>query len=274
MSKTAKSFKDISRFLLIGLCICLLLADTLILAPEVGAASDTQKTEPIMTMTEDTSTAEDDVLAYRANTVDEAKKEALAAVNEQLAAIASDEEESAQETQTPTSGVEETTATEASSDSSATSSSNSSAENTTSSVQASAGYGYLMGIDNPDPYYVSYAVQLSDVDRDNAERIVMGEAGSTGFTGMALVAQTLRDTYVNGNYSSIADVIYSNGYYGSMSITPSATCKEVINFIFDQGGAAVQHNLRVFYASNYCSSPWHEAQKYVCSYGYVRFFDM
>ena len=40
-----------------------------------------------------------------------------------------------------------------------------------------------------------------------AERILMGEAGGEGYIGMALVAQCIRDTYVNGSYSSIAQLL-------------------------------------------------------------------
>lgn len=277
MSKAVRLF---SQKLLLGLFITLLLTCTLIIAPEVGAASETIKTETDLTLTEDIPTAEADVLTQRAITVDEAKKEAQAAVIEQLAIIAATEDsEDEVVIETQTSDVVESTEAATSAETSAPSSSDSSEDKNTSAspaaaVQVSSGYGYLMSIDNPDPNYSSYSIKLSDYDRDMAERILMGEAGSMGYTGMALVAQCLRDTYVAGGYNSIADVIYSNGWYGSMSIKPSSTCKEVINFIFDQGGAAVQHRIRVFYASNYCTSSWHEAQKYVCSCGYVRFFDM
>ena len=274
----SKSVKNVIRILLLCLCFALLMTNTLIHASEVGAASDTNKTETDLSINEDIPSAEDDELTQRAITMDEAKKEAQAAVNEQLAIIASVEEATEEDViETQSESVEATyeseTVYETSAESSSTSDSDS-ADQQTQTVQASTGYGYLMDIDNPDPNYVGYAISLSDYDREKAERIVMGEAGSTGFTGMALVAQCLRDTYISGNYSSIADVISRNGYYGSMSITPSQTCKEVISYIFDQGGSAVQHSIRVFYASNYCTSSWHEAQQYVCSYGYVRYFDL
>lgn len=274
----SKSVKNVIRILLLCLCFALLMTNTLIHASEVEAASDTNKTETNLTLTEDIPSAEDDELTHRAITMDEAKKEAQAAVTEQLAIIAAVEEateedviETQSESVEATSYEPETTA-ETFAESSTTTDVEDEAQAQT--VQTSVGYGYLMDIDNPDPNYVGYAISLSDYDRNMAERIVMGEAGSTGFTGMALVAQCLRDTYVTGNYSSIADVISQNGYYGSMSITPSQTCKEVISYIFDQGGSAVQHSIRVFYASNYCTSSWHEAQQFVCSYGYVRYFDL
>lgn len=274
------------RIVIIGLCVALLLTSTLILAPVVGAASDTNKTETETKDNINIVSAEDELLTQRAITIDEAKKEALEVVSEQLAII-----EAAKKTETASTEAAETQAqsdqTESDSSGSSYSSSDDDYADSSSSsyedysdddysvntVQASYSAGYLMDIDNPDPGYCGYSVSLSDSDRDQVERMLMGEAGSMGYTGMALVAQCIRDTYVNGSYSSMQQLFAQNGYYGSTSIAPSSTAKEVVNYIFDQGGSAVQHSIRVFYASNYCSSAWHEAQDFVCSYGYVRFFD-
>ena len=279
----SKAVQKYSRTLLLGLLIALLFTNTLILAPEVGAASDANKTETDLTLTEDIPTADADVLTQRAITMDEAKREAQAAVSEQLAIIAADvaeeEEEVVIETQTEYVDVsydsDDSAYATSSSSASATGSSKTDEEKTTSTtVQATSSSDYLMSIDDPDPNYVGYAISLSDYDRDLAERIIMGEAGSMGYIGMAVVAQCIRDTYIIGGYTNIADVLYENGYYGSMSITPSQTCREVVRYIFDEGGSAVQHRVNVFYASNYCSSSWHEAQHFVCAIDYVRFFDM
>ena len=277
----SKTMKHSFRMLLVCLCIALLLTNSLILAPEVGAASDTNKTETDLILTDDTPTADDVVLTQRAITMDEAKKEAQAAVSEQLAIIAAVEEEKKEdviETQASEAAASDTASGTSASQSASSSSyyysdENKKSDSAASTVQAVANTGFLIGIDNPDPNYTGCSVALSAYDRDLAERIVMGEAGCWGFDGMAIVAQCLRDTYVCGGYSNIADVINGNGWYGSMSYTPSATCKQVISYIFDQGGSAVQHRVRVFYATNYCSSPWHEAQNFVCQYEYVRFFD-
>lgn len=291
----SKVMKKSTRFLTLSLCIALLFTNALILAPGVAAARDTTKTEtePKMSMNSNISPAEDAVLTQRAIAIDEAKKEAKAAVSEQLDIMAQ-KDENAKEEETETlqtearePSVKASSETSASSARSNSSTSDYSAESSSTSDEdydsddvdstgsyAEAAYGYLMGIDDPDPSYTGSSISMSDAERDICERMVMGEAGSCGFTGMALVAQCIRDTYVAGGYSSIFDVLSQNGYYGSTSITPSDTCREVVSYIFDQGGSAVQHRIRVFYASNYCSSAWHESQDYVCSYGYVRFFDM
>lgn len=281
----SKVIKKSTRFFTLSLCIALLFTNTLFLAPVVGAASDTNRTETEDKVTDNISSAEDTELTQRAIAIDEAKKEAQAAVDEQLAIIASEEEE--KETEAPTDAQdpseEETTAPDTdtddeqdSDDESAESSSTTDSDGESSDSDGSSAApaaGFLMGIDNPDPSYSGSIVSMTAEERDYCERMVMGEAGDTGYTGMALVAQCIRDTYVAGNYSSVADVISSNGYYGSTSITPSETCKEVVSYIFDQGGSAVQHRIQVFYASDICTSEWHESQNYVCSYGYQRFFD-
>ena len=286
MSKTTPHI--FRRTVLVGLCIALLMTTyALILAPGVGAASDATKTETKIETNDNIVSAEDDVLTQRAITIDEAKKEAQEVVSAQLAfqeAKATTEEAATEsaETQAPaaTTGSSSSSESSDSSDSSADYSESSSSYydddysySDSNTVSASGSGDYLLDIDNPDPNYVGYSVSLNDEDRDMAGRILMGEAGGEGYIGMALVAQCIRDTYVNGNYSSIAQLLKQNGYYGSTSMSGSSTAKEVVNYIFDQGGSAVQHNIRIFYATNMCSSSWHEAQEFVVQYNYVRFFN-
>ena len=288
---STETIRFVRRIVAISLCAALLMSFSLILAPGVGAASDTNKTETATKDSINIISAEDKLLAQRASIIDEARKEAAEVVSEQLAIqeAAAKEAEAAK-----TEGTRVATAvafgnpnavtynTSSSSESVSSSSSDNESDSSSSGETDSYDYSYpaysgssefLMSIDNPDYSYTGCVVYLSDDDRDITERILMGEAGSQGFEGMALVAQCIRDTYVNGSYSSIRELLIDNGYYGSTSITPSQTAKDVVTYIFDQGGSAVQHEIRVFYASNLCSSPWHESQEYVCSYGYVRYFD-
>lgn len=274
------------RTVLIGLIVALLMTTfSLILAPGVSAASDAAKTE---TNNEtNIGSNEDNLLTQRAIMIDEARKEAKEVVSEQ---IAIQEAKAATEAPTEAASGKPQSATSAPASAPAESQSGSSVSESAddygtaytydsedysegNAVSASGSGDYLLDIANPDPSYVGYSVSLNDEDRDMAERILMGEAGGEGYIGMALVAQCIRDTYVNGSYSSIAQLLKVNGYYGSTSITPSQTAKDVVNYIFDQGGSAVQHNIRIFYATNMCSSSWHEAQDFVVQYNYVRFFN-
>lgn len=252
------------RVLIMALCAFFALSVS-VLTPEVDAASETPITETKETETNTYINEDDEIALARAIVMDQVKLEASNIVEEFKV-----EQETVTQPQPQTEVteyVEPVTEPESSSSSATTSNSGS------SYVAGSTSAGYLMDISNPDPDYQSYAIHLSDADRDLAERIVMGEAGSMGYTGMAIVAQCLRDAFVMGGHSDIATVISQYGYYGSTSITPSQTCKDVVNYIFDQGGAAVQHRTLVFYSTAYCSSSWHESQDFVCQYGSVRFFD-
>ena len=259
---------------ILAVALCALCAfSMLVIAPEVKAANETPITETKQTETNTYNESEDDALALaRAIAMDEAKSEAESLVEELK--VETIEATEAQKTEQSTQSSTESSSSSNSSSSSSSSSSSTTTPSTGGSyVSGSTQSGYLLNIDNPDPNYTSYAIHLSDADRDLAERIVMGEAGSMGYTGMAIVAQCLRDAFVMGGHSDIATVISKYGYYGSTSIKPSQTCKDVINFIFDQGGAAVQHRTLVFYSTTYCQSSWHEAQEFVCQYGPVRFFN-
>ncbi len=132
---------------------------------------------------------------------------------------------------------------------------------------------YLLSIKNPDPNYSTKTVTLSAKDRDLLERLVMGEAGGMGFTGCALVAQTIKDTMFYEGVNSVSTIISKYAYTGSTKVKPNQAVKDAVSYIFDSNGSAVQHRLIYFYQSSYCTSKWHETQNFVVSYGGVRFFD-
>ncbi len=132
---------------------------------------------------------------------------------------------------------------------------------------------YLLDIANPDANYVSYSVSLSDYDRDILERLVMGEAGGEGFIGCCLVAQAIRDTMILDGYKSVESLRVSMGYQASLYNTPNQDAMDAVSFIFDQGGAAVQHNIIYFYAPALCTSGFHESQEFVVAHNSHRFFD-
>ena len=146
-------------------------------------------------------------------------------------------------------------------------------ENDGTTATIADGGKYLLNIANPDKNYVSYSVELTDYDRDILEHLVMGEAGGEGFIGACLVAQALRDTLVNDGYPSVEAVRNGMGYYGSLYNTPNQDVLDAVEFIFDQGGAAVQHKITYFYAPAICTSGFHESQEFVVEYNSHRFFD-
>lgn len=129
----------------------------------------------------------------------------------------------------------------------------------------------LVDIANPDYSYSPSYVSLSDYDRAKLERLVMGEAGTMGYTGCALVAQSIRDAMNRSNTSSIDQIISEYQYFGSTSVEPNQDVLDAVSFIFDQNGSAVQHRVLCFYIGY---SAWHETQNFITSIGGVRFFDL
>lgn len=131
--------------------------------------------------------------------------------------------------------------------------------------------GYLVSISNPDTGYSPSMVSLSSYDRAKLERLVMGEAGTMGYTGCALVAQSIRDAMNRSNTSSIDQIISQYQYFGDTDIEPNADVRNAVSFIFDQNGSAVQHRVLCFYIGY---SSWHETQTFLTELGGVRFFDL
>ncbi len=126
---------------------------------------------------------------------------------------------------------------------------------------------------NVDTGYTATHVELSAYDRDLLERLVMGEGGSLGFNGAALIAQAVRDSMVLSGTNSVEYIIANYQYDGSTAIAPSEDVKAAVSFIFDSDGCAVQHRILYFYAADMVSNAWHESQQFITSYGNVRFFD-
>ena len=133
--------------------------------------------------------------------------------------------------------------------------------------------GYLIAIDNPDVSYACAKVTLTDEDRNLAERICMGEFGTGGFIGAALIAQCVKDAMCFEGYTSVADVISGNHYDGSVDIAPNEACRQAVRYIFDENHDAVQHRILYMYNPYLVQSSFHESQNFILSYAGVRFFD-
>lgn len=133
--------------------------------------------------------------------------------------------------------------------------------------------GFLVAIDNPDYTYSTNQVLLSDEDRKLACQIVQGEAGGEGFEACCVVAQCLRDTFLEFNCSSIKEV-QTKFKYDGWKEEYSQDAINAVNFIFDQNRSAIAHRVMFFYATNICSSRWHETQKYIVTINKTRVFDM
>ena len=90
--------------------------------------------------------------------------------------------------------------------------------------------GYLVAIDNPDPTYKCGQVTLCDEDRDLLERLCMGEFGSGGFVGAALIAQAVKNAMCFDGYTSVAQVIEECKYTGRTDVGTNEACKQAVRY--------------------------------------------
>lgn len=133
--------------------------------------------------------------------------------------------------------------------------------------------GYLLAIDNPDKGYGCPHIELSDDDRDLLERLCYGEFGTGGFTGAALIAQSVKCAMVQLGTSDVKTVIDRFHYDGSTKSGTSEACKKAVIYIFDMDKDAVQHRILYMYNKDMVHSRFHESQNYICSFKEIRFFD-
>ncbi len=135
--------------------------------------------------------------------------------------------------------------------------------------------GYLVAVDNPDTSYSCGHIELSDKDREILEKLCMGELGSGGFTGAALIAQAVKNAMYFDGYTSVSDVISSYKYTGKLT-TPTKRVKDAVVYIFDMDKNAVQHRILYMYNPTLMPDKFskdHESMRYICTYQDVRFFD-
>lgn len=130
----------------------------------------------------------------------------------------------------------------------------------------------LIAIENPDPNYQGAQFTLNNADRETLRHVIMGEAGGEGYLGCCVLAQTIRDNWIRGGYTS-AEAVRIGCQYNGWSNYSNADVEAAIRFVFDEGGNAVQHRLCFMYNPVICRSDWHETQNYILSYGDVRYFD-
>lgn len=133
--------------------------------------------------------------------------------------------------------------------------------------------GYLVAIDNPDKTYECGQVTLSDHDRDLLERLCMGEFGSGGFVGAALIAQSVKNAMCFDGFTSVDKIIADYHYTGRTDIPANDACKQAVRYIFDENHDAVQHRILYMYNPLLVDSEFHESQNYILTYEDVRFFD-
>ena len=101
----------------------------------------------------------------------------------------------------------------------------------------------------------------------------MGEFGSGGFVGAALIAQSVKDAMCFDGFTSVDKIIADYHYTGRTDIPANDACKQAVRYIFDENHDAVQHRILYMYNPLIVDSEFHESQNYILTYEDVRFFD-
>lgn len=273
VSKTRKGIKALSLAIAITASAAALIVPTTTLAPGVDAYADSRiasysvgdidKFSAVITSNcvETTTTP----AAETAKVVKQVKKAEKAAADKKAS------EKKAAETKAKAKAKTETNNTEESKPAAKkTQATQAATEPAFSNNTASSGDALVYGAAT-DPGYTPTHVSLSAYDRAKTERLVMGEGGTMGFEGCALIAQSIRDAMVRSGTTSIDQIISEYQYFGSTDFEPNQDVKDAVSYIFDQDGVAIQHRVLCFYIG---TSEWHETQTYLYQIGGVRFFDL
>lgn len=138
---------------------------------------------------------------------------------------------------------------------------------------------YLLECENTDKNYSGTFYPLTTKEREYVEKVVTGEFGNS-YTGAVCVAQCIRDALVYGFCDDPMDLGKSPsdgglGYAGYEDVASDNAIKAV-NFVFEQGGSAVQHRMLAMCTEDYYNSNpgnWHSTQNFIIQYQNVLFFD-
>ena len=112
--------------------------------------------------------------------------------------------------------------------------------------------------------------ELTETERDLIERVVMAEAGGECVTGQKAVAKCILNAcLITGKRP---DRVIDEFQYTANRSDPSEDVIAAVSAVFDCGESVIDDDVLFFYNPDYETSPWHEAQEYVCTIGNHRFF--
>ena len=125
-----------------------------------------------------------------------------------------------------------------------------------------------------DSSYRGQTYPLTSQQRDFLERLVCGEFG-TSYEGSVLIAQCLRDAFVNGLCDDPMKVKLLSaqgglGYTGSIA-NKNENSINAVKYVFDEGGSGLQH--RIYYMCTIGATEWHYTQHKIYRHQNVDFFD-
>lgn len=128
-----------------------------------------------------------------------------------------------------------------------------------------------------DPTFTGYPeataaprYELTDIERDTVERVVMAEAGGECYEGQMLVAQCILNAAEKLDQRP-PEVFETLSYAGSRP-DPTQSVRDAVAAVFDDGEIYINEPILYFYAPARTTSEWHESQIFVIELGGHRFF--
>ena len=113
--------------------------------------------------------------------------------------------------------------------------------------------------------------ELTDIERELVEQVVMAESGNQPYIGQMAVAQCLlNDAERSGIRPTEAVVEYQ---YTSNRVEPSESVRNAVAAVFDSGEVVTEETILWFYAPAHVDgTPWHESQRHVLTINDHKFF--
>lgn len=113
---------------------------------------------------------------------------------------------------------------------------------------------------------------LNAEEREAIASVIEAEAGGEDFTGRVLVAQCILNACEKDDIRPIQAI---RAYqYATARPEPSELTRAAVRYVFDEGQAATEKPVMLFYAPARCESKWHESQEFLLSHGGHRFFKL
>lgn len=111
---------------------------------------------------------------------------------------------------------------------------------------------------------------LTDGERDLAERVVMAESGGESYEGQMLVCQCILNACeIDGIRPSEAIKRYA---YAKGRPEATDSVKKAVVAVFDRGEKVTEEAIVYFYAPKMVKSAFHESQRFICQVGGHKFF--
>lgn len=117
----------------------------------------------------------------------------------------------------------------------------------------------------------SVRYQLTDLERQEIERIVASEGGYCSYTFQALVATCILNSCEAESIRPL-EIFERGDFWLTNDVEPTETTKKAVADVFDNGILPTNEKIRYYYNPEYCESAAHETFCYVLTNTGCRFF--